>query len=206
MEKDIPTVENDKAYLSISTIRELLHDDSFKNSHRTASKFFSRKYKLDFVTVIWLLLQKSLKPLQLVLNEFFQKLNNGVLVTKSAFTQAHSHLKATTFITLNQKAILDVLYGDENYEKAWGFRLLAIDGSKIHLPNTPEIVQEFGTIKFESRQKFFAKRKTFASTTVSNNKKITGEHSYALASAMYDPLNKVVADATLHHSRHMRLI
>jgi len=75
---------------------------------------------------------------------------------------------------LNKKAVLDVLYGDNNYEKAWGFRLLAIDGSKIHLPNTPEIVQEFGTIKFE--------------TTV--DKKITGEHGYALASVMYDPLNK----------------
>ncbi|OAD21302.1 hypothetical protein THIOM_002933, partial [Candidatus Thiomargarita nelsonii] len=51
---------------------------------------------------------------------------------------------------LNQKAVLDVLYGDDNYEKAWGFRLLVIDGSKIHLPNTPEIIQEFGTIRFET--------------------------------------------------------
>jgi len=85
-----------------------------------------------------------------------------------------------------------VLYNDGNYEKAWGFRLLAIDGSKIHLPNTPDIIQEFGTIKFE--------------TTIGNYKKIAGEHCYALASVMYDPLNKVVADATLHHSRRMRLI
>jgi hypothetical protein len=34
----------------------------------------------------------------------------------------------------------------EKREKAWGFRLLAIDGSKIHLPNAPEINDEFGTI------------------------------------------------------------
>jgi hypothetical protein len=40
--------------------------------------------------------------------------------------------------------VLDVLYNDGNYEKAWGFRLLAIDGSKIHLPNTTEIIQELG--------------------------------------------------------------
>jgi hypothetical protein len=93
------------------------------------------------------------------------------------------HLKATAFVMLNKKAVLDVLYGDDNYEKAWGFRLLAIDGSKIHLPNTTEIIQELGTIKFE--------------TTVGNNKKITGEHGYALASVMYDPLNKVVVDACL---------
>jgi hypothetical protein len=78
--------------------------------------------------------------------------------------------------------VLDVLYGDDNSSKAWGFRLLTIDGSKIHLPNTTEIIQELGTIKFE--------------TTV-GNKKITGEHGYALASVMYDPLNKVVVDACL---------
>jgi hypothetical protein len=79
-------------------------------------------------------------------------------------TQARRHLKVTAFVTLNKKAVLDVLYNDDNYEKAWGFRLLTIDGSKIHLPNTPEIIQEFGTIKFE--------------TTVGNNKKITGEWAH----------------------------
>jgi hypothetical protein len=150
----------------------------------TASKFFSRKSKLSFVTVILLILQKSIKPMQLVLNEFFKKLDNGVLVTKSAFTQASMYpIKATAFITLNKKAVLDILYGDDNYEKAWGFRLLAIDGSKIHLPNTPEIVKEFGTIKF--------------ATTVDKDKKIMGSHAYALASVMYDPINKVVVDACL---------
>jgi hypothetical protein len=137
MEKNILDGENDKATRSISIIRALLNDDSFKNVSRTASKFFSRKFKLDFVTVVLLILQKSIKPLQLVLNEFFKKLDKEVLVTKSAFTQARRHLKPTTFVTLNKKAVLDVLYGDENYETIWGFRPLVIDGSKIHLPNTP---------------------------------------------------------------------
>jgi len=142
MEKDTLAGENDKATQSISIIRSLLNDDSFKNEHRTASKFFSRNLKLNFVAVILLILQKSIKPLQLVLNEFFKKLDNGTMVTKSAFSQARRHLKATAFVMLNQKAVIDVLYGDDNYEKAWGFRLLAIDGSKIHLPNTTEIVKE----------------------------------------------------------------
>jgi len=66
MEKHTLNGENDKATFvgksfreaktfadeTISIIRSLLNDDSFKNEHRTASKFFSRKYKLDFVTVI----------------------------------------------------------------------------------------------------------------------------------------------------------
>jgi hypothetical protein len=73
-----------------------MRDPSFRRD--TASKFFSRKYKLDFVTVILLILQNSIKPMQLVLNEFFKRLDNGIMVTKSAFTQARSHLKATVFV------------------------------------------------------------------------------------------------------------
>ncbi len=181
MEKHTLDDENDKATRSISIIREMLNDESFKDEHRTLYKFFTRKSKLDFVAVILIILQKSIKPLQLVLNEFLKKLNNGVLVTKSAFTQARRHLKPEAFITLNQRAVLDVLYADDNFENAWGFRLLAIDGSKIHLPNTPEINEEFGTINF----------------TNVLNKNIIGQHGYGLISVMYDVLNKIVILAVL---------
>jgi len=78
--------KNDKATRSITIIRELLNDDDFKNKQRTSSNFFSRNLKLNFVAVILLILPKSVKSLQLVLNEFFNKLDNGTSVTKSAFT------------------------------------------------------------------------------------------------------------------------
>ena len=181
MEKHTLDDENDKATRSISIIREMLNDESFKDEHRTLYKFFTRKSKLDFVAVILIILQKSIKPLQLVLNEFLKKLNNGVLVTKSAFTQARRHLKPEAFITLNQRAVLDVLYADDNFENAWGFRLLAIDGSKIHLPNVPEINDEFGTLNF----------------TNSKNNKIIGQHGYGLISVMIDEINKTLIDACL---------
>jgi hypothetical protein len=42
-------------------------------------------------------------------------------------------LKHTVFIELNQKAIVDVLYQDEDFKEFWGKRVLAIVGSKIRL-------------------------------------------------------------------------
>jgi len=132
----------------------------------TSSRFFSRNLKLNFVTVILLILQKSVKSLQLVLNEFFNKLDNGTSVTKSAFTQARRHLKPEAFVTLNQKGVIDVFYDKDGFLKVWGFRLLAIDGSKIHLPESPEIKEEFGTIHF----------------TNGKNNEIYGQHCYGLAS------------------------
>ncbi|OAD20002.1 hypothetical protein THIOM_004321 [Candidatus Thiomargarita nelsonii] len=50
------------------------------------------------------------------------------------------HLKAFAFITLNQKAVVDVMYADGDFQCFWGFRLLAVDGSKTMLPNTPASV------------------------------------------------------------------
>jgi ribosomal protein S2 len=40
MKKDILDGKNDKAIQSIQIIRSLLNDNSFKNKHRTASKYF----------------------------------------------------------------------------------------------------------------------------------------------------------------------
>jgi Zn-dependent M32 family carboxypeptidase len=147
MKKESVIEENNKAVRLISIIRDHLHDQKFKEKHRTSSKVFVRSRKINFVTVILLVLRKSVKSAQLVLNEFFKDFCHGIQATNSAFTQARKHLQYQAFITLNQK-IVDVLYSDYKYHHFKGFRVLSIDGSKIHLPNTPEIDQEFGTIQF----------------------------------------------------------
>jgi len=92
IEKELVMEENDKAARVISIIRAHLHNPKFKQEHRTNSKVFTRNYKINFITVILLILRKSVKSAQLVLNEFFKDLGNGVYATSSAFTQARRHL------------------------------------------------------------------------------------------------------------------
>jgi len=160
----------------VQQVRVLLRDDDFKVRHRTQAKYFTRRRALTFRLVTLLILQKSVKGMQLVLNEFFSKLKRRP-VSSSAFTQARSHLRHTAFIELNQKAVVDVCYGDGDYRRYRGFRLLGIDGSKVHLPDTPAIREVFGTIDHhpESGRPL----------------------PYALASVMYDLLNRVALDARL---------
>lgn len=69
-------------------------------------------------------------------------------VTASAYSQARYKLKHTAFIELNQKAVVDTLYIDDDDQRFWGYRLLAVDGSKIRLPDNDEIREEFGTINY----------------------------------------------------------
>lgn len=159
----------------------MLNEPSFKEAHRTEARYFSRERVLNFVVVVLLIMRKSAKSLQLVLNEFLGQAALP-LVSKSAFTQARSHLKHTAFIELNQKAIVEVCYGDGEYQRFWGFRLLGIDGSKVILPDTEAIYAEFGSVKRPSGRKGQAGQ---------------GRYSYSLVSVLYDVLNDISLDSRL---------
>lgn len=126
--------------------------------------------------MVLLLIQKSAKSMQLVLNEFCDKLKLP-LVTSSAFTQARRHLKHTAFIELNQTAVVQVCYQEGAYERYKGFRLLGVDGSKVALPKAAEIVAHFGgTAQNQHRPEI---------------------EPFGLASVLYDLLNNVALDSTL---------
>ena len=133
--------------------------------------------------MIVLILQKSVKSLQLMLNEVTGKL--GTLpVTNSAFTQRRAQLKHTAFIELNRKGVVDIMYGDGEYKRYKGMRLLAIDGSKVMLPDTADVIEEFGQIRYTGKKA-----------------EIQGAHAYGLASVMYDVLNRIAVDSVLGKAR-----
>ncbi|BCG65167.1 MAG: transposase, IS4 family [Methyloprofundus sp.] len=132
-----------------------------------------------------LMMRKSVKSVQNVVNEAMSWLDLPP-VTASAYSQARYKLKHTAFIELNQTAIVETVYGgDGDYHKFWGFRVLAIDGSKVVLPNTEDVREEFGTISYSNGK----------------DSEIIGQHPYALASVLYDVLNRVAIDARLGRAR-----
>lgn len=156
-----------------------MRDILFKKRHRSDSKAFTRVRKLTFTLVMLLILQKSAKSLQLILNEFFTKLGT-ILVTASAFTQARNKLSHTAFIELNQKAVIETCYEDSIYKTYRGFRMIAVDGSKVRLPDEAPIREYFGTFKMANQYKSTA-----------------GEYPAGVISVLYDVLNKVALDSTL---------
>ncbi|MDM8567031.1 hypothetical protein QUF74_15445 [Candidatus Halobeggiatoa sp. HSG11] len=53
-------------------------------------------------------------------------------VTNSTFTQARRNLRYTAFIELNQKAVVDVMYGDDNIKLYKGIRVIGIDVQRFY--------------------------------------------------------------------------
>ena len=99
------------------------------------------------------------------------------LVSAAAFSKARAKLKHTAFIALNQKTVVETMYEHE-HERFHGHRILAIDGSKVILPNTDDMRDAFGAVPIK-------------------NKDMEGTYVCGLASVLYDVLNRVALDATL---------
>ena len=68
------------------------------------------------------------------------------------------------------------MYGDGDYKRFWGFRVVAVDGSKIALPDTDDVRAEFGAIAYSGGK----------------TAEIEGERTYALASVLYDVMGHCV--------------
>ena len=120
------------------------------------------------------------RAIQRELDSFFQKIDSADYTireaTKGAFSQARSKLNELGFIRLNEVAV-DTFYEKANYTTWNGYRLLAVDGTRIMLPNHPTIKEEFGECSFGPNA--------------------DSKRSMAIGSMLYDVLNQITVDAQI---------
>jgi Transposase DDE domain len=130
-----------------------------------------------------MLLAQGTRSLQCALNDLIPQLGLGQrTVSKAAYSKARHKLNHTAFIELNQVAVVKTMYETSDYQTWKDLRILAVDGSKVMLPTSDETVSEFGVIRYDNGQ---------------DTAKGAGKHAYAVASVLYDVLNRVAIDATL---------
>jgi hypothetical protein len=141
------------------------------------------------------------KSLSLEIENFVKhisSLKDGKFVSvfsKSAFSQCRNKIKPEVFVHLNQTLIRDFYTDNDDSVKLWeGFRLLAIDGSRLTLPNTEELKNYYGETKNQTNAGVVQAR----------------------VSVMYDVLNKYVldgivsplsigeADSAINHLEHTK--
>ena len=86
-------------------------------------------------------------------------------------------MSPTAFVDLNHQ-LIDDIYKNNSYYKTWkGFRLCAIDGTSIRLPNEPDITHYFGIQKGRPDQVSCA---------------------MGMASVFYDVLNHIAIDSSVN--------
>ena len=125
-------------------------EPAFVTDHKENEKDFTRDRILAFPVMLLLLLRKSFKSLQLVLNELYIHAHISSTVSSSAYNQARKKFKHTAFIELNEGAV--ALFYKEAKIKRWkGYRVFGVDASSIILPKTKEIEEAYGCIKIKNQ-------------------------------------------------------
>jgi hypothetical protein len=123
---------------------------------------------------------KFKSSIQRELDRFYKEVTqsdfNIRAVTKGAFTQARAKLNPWAFKRLNEVAVNSFYNGAEYY--VWhNMRLLAVDGTRLVLPNHPTVAEEFGVHQF--------------------GPKADSPRSLAMGSLLYDVLNLITLDSQI---------
>jgi hypothetical protein len=167
----------------------------FINKHKRERTDFTRNRFFCFRTTCVMLLQKTLKSVQLHIHALAHALEVNELksvetaVTAGAWTRARAKLKHSAFIELNEEILLKQFYcAGQSVKRFQGRRLLAIDGSVIALPSSPAIFEEFGKEKATNQKDGFVQ-----------------SYAQAQCSVLYDLLNHLALKAQLSPYRTSEL-
>lgn len=131
--------------MALTVSKVMIEDFTFKCSNRIKPSYFTRSREMGFKENILFMLNMLNKSLQTELNDFFEKiLRKDAKISKQAFSQNRQKIKPSAFIELNDR-ITQVIYQECNEYTLWrGYRLSAVDGTILELPNTETLRKEFG--------------------------------------------------------------
>lgn len=163
--------------------KTLLDPQALDRARRRKGAFTRNCGKLPYWTLIKLLLKNAKRTIAASLDEFFHELglktgSHATSCSQQAFSKARSGISHTIFKecfgrVLDFLCSADSLSFHSRFLGLWGLQVIAIDGSKIPLPNRKALLQKFGS---------------------------TGRGSSsptAIASVAFDVLNERVLDAQL---------
>jgi len=124
-----------------------MSSDEFKENTKKSEKDFKRNRKISFFPLLALILRMVRKSTQLELDEFREMFMPEeaakTTYTKQSFSEARQKLSPAAFTLLNDE-LIQAYYEDGDFKTYQGFRLLAMDGSVIELPNTKETQATYG--------------------------------------------------------------
>jgi len=156
----------------IETSENRINDPKFLDSARNRPQDFTRNRKMPFKQLVLFMLNLVKNSTQTCLDLFFELLGQENLhMTQQSFSEARQKIRWEAFQDLF-RTIVDHIY--TGFYRTWhGYRVSAIDGSKVQIPDDQTLKDHFGTI---------GKGNTAAT---------------AQASALYDVFNNILMDAQI---------
>lgn len=150
-----------------------LHDLGFIEVHKMRKQDFTRNRKLGFPDTAMIVLNKTGKGLRSGIRAFLTAYKTEVdSYSVQAFSKGRMRINFTAFVEIFRMSV-EHFYSEAEPVLIKGYRLSAIDGSKLNLPFNEESAKEFG---------------------IQNS---SGDQIQALSSGLYDVLNGIIIDASI---------
>jgi len=154
----------------------------FQDGYKIRTQAFTRYRKLSFEKVVLFILGLPQKSLPTAIDEFLEHYvgskKDKKLFTKQAFSLARQQISPDCFTQLLTETVTYIEENQTNLKEWNGYRLMAIDGVKVQVPNTTENKETFGVNKN-------------ATTVINNDVAMSG------ATALFDVTNDLIINAVL---------
>ena len=125
-----------------------------QQTYKINEKDFTRNRKQTFTNTLLLMINFLNKSLSLEIENFISILKRGgntaVSFTKSAFVQCRRKISPYVFRHLSAVLVNEFYTDNTGVELLYNFRILAVDGSRITLPNNEELEKCYGKTKNQS--------------------------------------------------------
>ena len=132
-------------------LEDIIKDSSKRSEYIASPQDFSRNRVLNFETIVLLLINSIKRSLNIELMSYFEHISGSIICTKQAFSKQRRKLKALFFHDWNQ-VLTTNFYRHYQYMRWQDFKLLAVDGSSVILPDTEEIRSIYGSTANQSGQ------------------------------------------------------
>lgn len=160
-------------------VYDALYSEKFKEKHRMRKEDFTRNRKLGFGEICLVILKSTKTGLQAGIQTFVDSIRSDVdSYSKAAFSKARQRISPDAFKEIFQLTVAE-FYESAEYKTYRGYRVCAIDGSELNLPNTDELLGVYGSQPYGQ-----------GTTQVQSR-----------VSCLYDVLNHVVIDAEMYPCR-----
>lgn len=158
----------------LENLHAMIYSSDYMENAKVNPTDFTRRRKMSFVQYILFILQKTGRSLQAALNTFFLSMGEEPgNYSKQAFSKGRLRIKPESIRQLFDFTVQD-FYNRAEYKTFEGYRILAIDGTRLNLPNTTELENEFGVQTSQGAPQV-----------------------QALVSGLYDIQNKVMVDTRI---------
>lgn len=169
---------NTKLLTSIlQSSNDLITSEDFLTRHRIGNAF-TRSGKLSFSNLIYFVLQSVHKSIPINYARFLENFPSDlpIFVSKQAISKARQGISHKAFLELFRLSVKQFYFQPVNLRTWNGFHIYAVDGSTIQIPESKENYEVFG----------------------GNPNKTKIISPLASASVLYDVINDILIDVSLH--------